>query len=155
MATERQIQLFRGNGRCGRLYKTGDLVRQNADGSLYFYRRKDMQVKIRGQRIELEGIEHHIRQYLETNGHDDLTTKVQTAAETVILKGSSISILALFICLVIPGDIELTKTRRAVAIKTLAKNVREHIAEKLPAYMIPNAFIPVDIMPLTASGKVN
>jgi amino acid adenylation domain-containing protein len=45
-------------GRHGRLYKTGDLVRYNKDGSISFVSRKDEQIKIRGQRVELGEIEH-------------------------------------------------------------------------------------------------
>ncbi|RYP90232.1 hypothetical protein DL770_003653 [Monosporascus sp. CRB-9-2] len=51
-------------GRSGRVYKTGDLVRYNEDGSLTYVSRKDAQVKIRGQRVELGEIEHILR------GHD-------------------------------------------------------------------------------------
>ncbi|KAK2611924.1 hypothetical protein QQS21_002030 [Conoideocrella luteorostrata] len=50
-------------GRSGRLYKTGDLVRYNEDGSLTFVGRKDTQVKIRGQRVELGEIEHVLRSH--------------------------------------------------------------------------------------------
>ncbi|POR38263.1 Nonribosomal peptide synthetase-like protein [Tolypocladium paradoxum] len=50
-------------GRHGRLYKTGDLVRYNEDGSLTFFGRKDAQVKIRGQRVELGEIEQILRSH--------------------------------------------------------------------------------------------
>ena len=50
-------------GRHGRLYKTGDLVRYNEDGNLIFIGRKDTQVKIRGQRVELGEIEHVLRSH--------------------------------------------------------------------------------------------
>lgn len=54
----------RSGGQCGRLYKTGDLVRYAGDGSLIFVGRRDGQVKIRGQRVEIGDIEHHVRQCL-------------------------------------------------------------------------------------------
>ncbi len=46
-------------GRQGRLYKTGDLVRYDNAGNLVYVGRKDTQVKVRGQRVELGEIEHH------------------------------------------------------------------------------------------------
>ncbi|KAI0569862.1 HC-toxin synthetase, partial [Pyrenophora tritici-repentis] len=48
-------------GRRDRLYKTGDLVRYDADGKLVCLGRKDSQVKLRGQRVELGEVEHHLR----------------------------------------------------------------------------------------------
>ena len=52
------------SGRKGRLYKTGDLVKYDSRGILTFMGRKDTQVKIRGQRVELEEIEVHARRSL-------------------------------------------------------------------------------------------
>lgn len=50
-------------GRSGRLYKTGDLVRLDKDGFLTFVGRKDSQVKVRGQRVELGEVEHALLAY--------------------------------------------------------------------------------------------
>jgi non-ribosomal peptide synthetase component F len=66
-------------GRRGRLYKTGDLVRYNADGGLVYVGRKDGQVKIRGQRVELGEVEHHVRECMPT---------VEQMAAEVIMPGN-------------------------------------------------------------------
>ncbi|CAI7619691.1 unnamed protein product [Penicillium glandicola] len=66
----------RGN----RLYKTGDLVRYQPDGNLVYLRRKDTQVKIRGQRVELGDVEHHVQECLNDAGQ-------QLVAEVVMLPG--------------------------------------------------------------------
>ncbi|OAQ96765.1 hypothetical protein LLEC1_00639 [Akanthomyces lecanii] len=58
-------------GRHGRLYKTGDLMRYNADGTLQFVGRKDAQVKIRGQRVELGEVEHHVQKHLGTTAAEN------------------------------------------------------------------------------------
>lgn len=66
-------------GRRGRLYKTGDMVQYNEDRSLSFRGRKDNQVKIRGQRVELGDIEYHVSASLPTKA-------IQVVAEVVVLE---------------------------------------------------------------------
>ena len=61
---QRQGDAFPGRKR--RLYKSGDLGRYNADGSIQFLEREDLQKKIRGQRIEVGDVESHLRQLLPT-----------------------------------------------------------------------------------------
>ncbi|GKT87876.1 LOW QUALITY PROTEIN: peptide synthetase [Colletotrichum tofieldiae] len=57
-------------GRTGRLYKTGDLVRYDESGKLMYIGRKDTQIKIRGQRMELEEVELHLRRSLNVFGSE-------------------------------------------------------------------------------------
>lgn len=52
-----------GPKRPRRIYKTGDLVRQTSDGTFDFIGRKDLQVKVRGQRVEIGEVEHHMSTY--------------------------------------------------------------------------------------------
>ena len=53
-----------------RMYKTGDLVRYNSDGSLDYLGRKDSQVKVNGQRLELGEVEHHL------SAHEDVSRAI-------------------------------------------------------------------------------
>lgn len=144
-----------GNGRHGRLYKTGDLVRYHTDGSLVYVGRKDMQVKIRGQRVELGGIEYHIRQFLSRESAEDPTCNVQIIAEMITLQGNGKSVLAIFTCSAGHSEIKSTKSHQTAAMKKLTATIRDHLAETLPPYMLPSAFIPVEAIPLTATGKVD
>lgn len=143
-------------GRRGRLYKTGDLVRYNFDGTLAFVGRKDTQVKIRGQRVELSEVEYHIQQFLKSgcsNTFDGLVV-----AEVITPEGSKNSILVAFIY---PGTACLGREgpqleeKCAAAVHDLVVGLDERLAEVVPSYMIPNAFIPVVRMPMTNNGKTD
>lgn len=143
-------------GRCGRLYKTGDLVRYNFDGTLAFVGRKDTQVKIRGQRVELGEVEYHIRRILN-NANSDLFDGI-VVAEVIMPQGSKNPILVVFICL------GMTYTGRegyqseeecAAAVHDLVAGLDERLTEVVPSYMIPNAFIPMLRIPMTHNGKTD
>ncbi|KAL7902889.1 non-ribosomal peptide synthetase [Trichoderma sp. SZMC 28014] len=137
-------------GRRGRLYKTGDLVRYGSDGTLIFCGRKDSQVKIRGQRVELSEVEHHARQHLPHKGEG-----LRVIAEVIVPKCSDNALLVMFICL--PGfDMEVATDERLKAqVSALAEPLQEQLAKRIPSYMIPSAFIPVPTMPMTGTGKTD
>ena len=114
------------------LYKTGDLARYLPDGNIEYMGRIDDQVKIRGFRIELGEIETALAQH-------------PNVAEAVVIVREDI-----------PGDKRLVAY--VVASKELAPStneLRHFLQEKLPEYMIPNAFVFLEALPLTPSGKVN
>ncbi|MBP5973106.1 amino acid adenylation domain-containing protein [Brasilonema sp. CT11] len=114
-----------------RLYKTGDLARYDSDGNIIFIGRIDNQVKIRGFRIELGEIE------VVLNTHPQIQQAVVIATE------------------------DLTDNKRLVAYivsddESLSTNqLREFLKQKLPEYMVPSAFVSLDTLPLSATGKVD
>lgn len=117
-----------------RLYRTGDIALWTADGRLECLGRLDNQVKVRGYRIELGEIESFIEKY----------PGVQQVAMMAKKDGQGHSRLIAYI---VPEESEKNKE--------LSEGLRQYIAEKLPAYMIPSFFIFLKRMPLTPNGKVD
>ncbi|OAQ61656.2 HC-toxin synthetase [Pochonia chlamydosporia 170] len=141
---------WEGNpGRRGRLYKTGDLVRYNEDGSLVFVGRKDTQVKIRGQRVELGDVEHHIQQCMP-----DMS---QVVVEAISVEAGSTPNLIAFIAMDARDNTMVNGDGGHSAIRSIdiGNDTRSKLTEKLPSYMIPVAFLNLSSMPSTASGKAN
>lgn len=142
------------NGR--RLYKTGDLVRYNLDGSMDFVQRKDTQIKIRGQRVEAGEIESHV-----TSAHKD----VQHVYVTFVKNGRLSSRLVAIISLKgfgstessSSGSLQVLKGDDYDRAKELLRTVTEYLSSKLPRHMVPAVWAVVEgsSVPLTTSGKID
>lgn len=109
--------------------------------------RKDLQVKIRGQRVELTEIEAHLRAVNNT---------VKTAVAMVHPGGKSI--LAALIFSQSGFGPEYAHPFHAIpngksAIVALATQMSQELTRRRPSYMVPSAFLPLANMPLAASGK--
>ncbi|PHH74097.1 hypothetical protein CDD80_3318 [Ophiocordyceps camponoti-rufipedis] len=144
-------------GRHGRIYRTGDLVRYDDDGNIVYVRRKDRQVKIRGQRVELAEVEQHVLELLQT-GHTLDTTKAHVIAETMEAENSGSSMLVSFVSIqgeTEDGDEDGMKEQHAVLVQSLTRGLSKRLSDRVPAYMVPVAFIPVRIVPKTLTGKTN
>ncbi len=114
------------------LYKTGDLVRWLADGSIEFVGRIDSQVKLRGFRVELGEIENILSQH----------PGIRNCAVTVHSHNSGDRKLAAYF---------VSQGRKAPSLPEL----RDFLKQKLPDYMIPSSFVRLDALPLTPNGKVD
>jgi amino acid adenylation domain-containing protein len=133
------------SGRQSRLYKTGDLVRCNRDGEIVILGRKDTQVQICAERVELAEVEHHVRGLL--------TELVDVVAEIITPIGHGMPVLAAF--LAVGNEAALfTGTGRQAALQTLTKGL-EALAERVPQTFIPAVYIAVGKIPVTAAGKTN
>lgn len=143
-------------GRKGRLYKTGDLVRHDPDGEqgFVFVGRKDTQVKLRGQRVELGEIEHHLRRLLPSG--------TDVVAEVIAPQGrSKESMLLAFVA--DPNaekpqdakDTELHQIEFSSAIREKMTDLSEQLSKALPIYMVPSTYIGINRMPMLVSGKID
>ncbi|KAJ3499460.1 hypothetical protein NLG97_g303 [Lecanicillium saksenae] len=138
-------------GRAGRLYKTGDLVRYNEDGSLTFIGRKDAQVKINGQRVELSDIESHIARHAMTYQASCAYPKTGLCANKVVGFFS----LSGLTDLVKGGAIELISAAHQQAVTSHIAELEMGLRESLPAYMVPSVWVPLKELPLSTSGKLD
>lgn len=137
-----------------RMYKTGDLVRYNSDGTISYIGRKDQQVKLHGQRIELGEIEYHVRTHLEADWHH---------AVELITPGDSpgsMKALALFVCPQEDGSVPATVPENGLlplstTLLTTFKTLEASLAKALPKHMVPVLYIPLARLPLTSSGKLD
>ena len=115
-----------------RLFRTGDLARYRPDGTLEFLGRIDDQVKIRGVRIEPGEVQAAIRQHPSVE------------AALVLVREDPRGVKRLVAYVVVPAE-KPTDTR----------GLRQFLTQRLPDYMIPGAFVFMDSLPLTVSGKVD
>ncbi|GIO85790.1 hypothetical protein J25TS5_27220 [Paenibacillus faecis] len=113
-----------------RLYKTGDRAKRLPGGDIEFIGRIDHQLKIRGYRVELAEIEAQLA------GHPG----IREVAITVKEGGDGTK----FLCAYAVTPEPLT-----------AAEIRNYLASRLPAYMVPSAYVFLDHMPLNENGKVN
>lgn len=113
-----------------RLYKTGDLVRWLDDGTLQYMGRTDHQVKLRGFRIELGEIE------------DNITSSNLVRENVVVVDGEG-------------GSSRLVAYIVSGKDKNITAKLQETLQQRLPEYMVPDIIVELDVMPHTASGKID
>jgi amino acid adenylation domain-containing protein/non-ribosomal peptide synthase protein (TIGR01720 family) len=131
----------------GRLYKTGDLARYLPDGNIEYLGRIDNQVKLRGFRVEPGEIEAALSQHPAVSGcvvdvREDARGEKQLVAY-IVPRDWRIEV----------GDLEDSNLQPLFS--NLQKELRSFLKQRLPDYMVPSAFVLLDALPLTPSGKID
>ncbi|MBN3873213.1 non-ribosomal peptide synthetase [Nostoc sp. JL33] len=132
LTTEKFIPNLFSDKKGARLYKTGDLARYRTDGNIEFLGRIDNQVKIRGFRIELSEIETVLSQH-------------KSVQKAVVIVKENVSGDKYLVAYIVPN----------IQTQNFPSVLRIFLKEKLPEYMVPKAFVVLDSLPLTTSGKVD
>ncbi|NOU49089.1 amino acid adenylation domain-containing protein [Pseudoalteromonas sp. JBTF-M23] len=135
-----------GKNSATRYYRSGDKVRwltdeQGEPTQLQFYGRYDHQVKLRGYRIELSEVEHHL-------------TQVPQVEQAVVLLNQQQEALEAFVVLKEDGNSPKDKPYYVLSQEQL-EPLLQHVAKFLPHYMQPNKVIALNAVPLTINGKVD
>ena len=130
LTTEKFVVIKNPEGRKEKVYKTGDIVRYDAEGRLECFGRNDYQVKIRGHRIELGEIESEL---LKSGLFKDVVVHPYKDRNDMLqLCGYYVS-----------------------SEEVPAKKISDTIADRLPDYMIPGVYLQMEEFPLTANGKID
>lgn len=138
-----------------RLYKTGDLVRWTTDHTLEYIGRSDFQVKIRGLRIELGEIETLLNQQANV-AESVVIPKTLSAANTVHSQGTDEHKTqdAVLIAYVVLTESDVNGVN-GVDEQSQIESLKKALAQGLPEHMMPNAFVTLDNLPVTANGKLD
>ncbi|MEU7555860.1 non-ribosomal peptide synthetase [Streptomyces sp. NPDC044571] len=125
-----------------RLYRTGDLVARGDDGQLHYLGRVDGQVKIRGCRVETGEVEAVLA------GHP----AVRACAVSVFHDEDGAAQLAAY---VVTDGAHAAGSPAAGGAGAVVEELAAHAARRLPGYMLPAVYVPVDALPYTPSGKLD
>ena len=140
--TERQfVRRVSDDGTEERLYRSGDLVRREPDGTLEFVGRVDRQVKIRGFRVEPGEVERAV-----------LATGL---AEAAVVAKAGEGHRGHLVCFYVPTRAEDDAEGGEEAVRRRERALRRALVEQLPGYMIPAVWRAVPRMPLTSNGKID
>ncbi|KAJ8112462.1 hypothetical protein ONZ43_g5391 [Nemania bipapillata] len=124
-----------------RIYKSGDLVRYLPNGEMMYVGRKDAMVKLRGQRIDLNEIEHLLR--VSLGGIADV------AVDLIIPSGkNSDQTLVAFVCL-------RDKSAATDAVAAMVPSLQQELRDHLPEFMVPRMYYPIEEFPYNASRKLD
>ncbi|KAJ5737534.1 uncharacterized protein N7483_002659 [Penicillium malachiteum] len=143
------IKRFRPTGTSSRFYRTGDLVQYTNQGSLRFVGRRDVQVKLRGQRVELEEVEYHTR--------NSFPNAEEVVADVLSLDGRPKELVAFVALKEMVGDGSLTAPflPATTSFHSSVSTANESLFKLVPSFMIPSLYVSVTHIMKTMSDKTD
>ena len=133
-----------------RFYKSGDMARWNADGTLTYLGRLDSQVKLNGQRVELGEVEQQLQL------HAGVQYSMCTVPQSGVMANRLLGIISVSLPQIAPtDDLRPVEGPQAIAVSQLAFDAENALLTKLPRYMVPTVWVSVEALPLNASGKLD
>ena len=146
-------QFSNASGLSQRLFKTGDIVRYEADGSMVYIGRKDSQVNLHGQRIDLRDIEHrlsacmHVRHAVVLLPKDGLFKDRLVATVTLLGISPGKAALKCDQCILLQAESRSAQVH--------LRQARDSLTDQLPSFMNPTVWVALEAIPLLLSGKIN
>jgi acyl carrier protein len=137
LTATRYVPDFSSGDGSGRVYRTGDLAHYLPDGNIVFVGRLDHQIKVRGVRIEPQGVEAAL------NRHPDVAESLVRGVEDADGEKQLVAYAA--ISPEVAGAPQPAVTQR----------LRMHLERMLPRYMVPGSFVLLDKLPRTSRGKLD
>ncbi len=116
----------------GLIYRTGDLVKEDANGELHFLGRRDSLVKVRGHRVSLEEVRTHL-------------VRLDDVIDAVVVKKD----------LPLGDQILVAYVRNKEGSDIDARTIRRRLAEQIPNYMIPSQFVFDHALAINDNGKID
>ena len=136
-----------------RLCRVGDLASYNKDGSIRLHGRKAAIVKIRGQRVDLQDVQHSLHQCLPSH----VASIVEAASP--LDDANDLRLVAFLVVgeLSSPSGqlLQYLGNEPRNKFNMLTMEVRQKLSKLLPSYMLPSTFLPISKIPLTSSGKID
>ncbi len=136
-----------------RMYRTGDLARYLPDGNLEFLGRSDHQVKVRGYRIELGEIEARLCEHPAVREAVVIAREDSAGAlSRPVFPWAGDKRLVAYVTSAAASGAESDSDAPAGG---LVATLRGHLADRLPEYMVPSAFVRLEALPMTPTGKLD
>ncbi|TLD25407.1 hypothetical protein PspLS_06301 [Pyricularia sp. CBS 133598] len=156
------------DGRVVRAYRTGDMARICSDGNIDFLGRRDSQIKLRGQRVDVGEIKHHVETFMRgklqfrqaavhffKQANDDKSFLAAFIAVDHALQGKVLDHACVGITTAELGGGCGSGSGSGSGLVSTVRKLREYLVGMVPSYMIPWMFVFVNRMPETTAGKLN